>query len=203
MHITGKNNVIKIIKDGEERPELISELDGLQISINGNNNVIIIELPSNFQNSNIIMKGDCNHCHIKASKHRFVRKTIFWLENGGIIHFGSKISVIGKLEIISKKGKTIDIGDNCMFSKNITIRNNDGHTILDKDTNEVINDPKDIKIGNNVWVGAGCTFLKGAEVSDGSVVGAMSLVNKTFTESNVIIAGVPAKIIRKNIIWQR
>lgn len=51
-----------------------------------------------------------------------------------------------------------------------------------------------IKIGNNCWIGAGAVFLDGAELGDGCVVGANAVVTKKFP-SNVVIAGIPAKVI--------
>lgn len=55
---------------------------------------------------------------------------------------------------------------------------------------------KGIKIGNNVWIGSGVTFLDGAVVEDGCVIGANTLVNSNF-QSNQIIVGTPAKVIGK------
>jgi len=54
---------------------------------------------------------------------------------------------------------SILIGDNCLFSNGITIRNDDGHHIFDKGTGKRINYPGNITIGNHVWVGAGVTLL--------------------------------------------
>ena len=45
--------------------------------------------------------------------------------------------------------------------------------------------------------------MKKVEIQDGSVVGANSVVTKKFNEPNIIIAGNPAKIIRRNILWKR
>lgn len=53
-----------------------------------------------------------------------------------------------------------------------------------------------IEIGNDCWIGAGSVFLDGSAVGDGCVVAANSVVTKKFP-NNVVIAGVPAKIIRK------
>ncbi len=55
---------------------------------------------------------------------------------------------------------------------------------------------KGIKIGDNVWIGAGCTILDGVEIGTGSVVAAGSVVTKS-VESYTIVAGVPAKVIKK------
>ena len=54
---------------------------------------------------------------------------------------------------------------------------------------------KGIKIGNNIWIGAGAVFLDGSEVEDGCIVAANAVVKDKFPP-NCIIAGVPAKIVR-------
>lgn len=53
---------------------------------------------------------------------------------------------------------------------------------------------KGIKIGNNCWIGSGVVFLDGAEIGNGCVVAANAVVTKKYGD-NVIIGGVPAKII--------
>lgn len=53
---------------------------------------------------------------------------------------------------------------------------------------------KGIKIGNNCWIGAGAVFLDGAELGSGCVVGANAVITKKFP-SDVVIAGIPAKVI--------
>lgn len=55
---------------------------------------------------------------------------------------------------------------------------------------------KGIKVGNNCWIGAGATFLDGAEIGDGCIVAANAVVTKKFPD-NSIIGGIPAKIIGK------
>ena len=97
----------------------------------------------------------------------------------------------------------IRIGNDCMFSEQIFITISDMHTIFDNDTKEVINKPQNIYIGNHVWLGLRTSVLKGARLSDYSVAGTGSIITKSFAESNVIIAGNPAKIIRHNINWSR
>jgi acetyltransferase-like isoleucine patch superfamily enzyme len=55
---------------------------------------------------------------------------------------------------------------------------------------------KTITIENGVFIGHGAIILPGAYLSEGCVVGANSVVKGRF-ESDTIIAGVPAKVIRK------
>jgi acetyltransferase-like isoleucine patch superfamily enzyme len=52
-----------------------------------------------------------------------------------------------------------------------------------------------VSIGNDVWIAANVTIIKGANIGDGCVVGAASLVNKSFPDYSVI-GGVPAKILK-------
>jgi len=57
---------------------------------------------------------------------------------------------------------------------------------------------KPIIIGDNVWLGADVIILPEVEIGDNCIVGAGSVVTKSFQEKNLLIAGNPARII-KNI----
>jgi serine O-acetyltransferase len=50
-------------------------------------------------------------------------------------------------------------------------------------------------IGNNVYIGPGVVIDGEIEIADGIAIGANSYVNKSFKESNITIAGCPAKKI--------
>lgn len=56
---------------------------------------------------------------------------------------------------------------------------------------------KGIKIGNNCWIGAKATILDGVEIGDGCIIAACALVTKGTYPPDSIIAGIPAKIIKK------
>ena len=56
--------------------------------------------------------------------------------------------------------------------------------------------PKPVKIGNKVWIGAHATILPGVTIGDGAVVAAGAVVTKD-VPSNVVVAGVPAKVIKE------
>lgn len=56
---------------------------------------------------------------------------------------------------------------------------------------------KGIKIGKNCWLGAKVTILDGVEIGDGCIIAAGSVVINGVYEQNSILAGVPAKQIKK------
>ncbi|MBQ9598477.1 MAG: sugar O-acetyltransferase, partial [Clostridia bacterium] len=55
--------------------------------------------------------------------------------------------------------------------------------------------PSPVKIGSNVWIGAGSTILPGVTIGDNSVIGAGSVVTKDIPE-NVVAVGSPARVIK-------
>lgn len=85
----------------------------------------------------------------------------------------------------------ITIGNNTIFSNNVSIISAN-HDLKNK--NKYI--AKQIVIGENCWLGFGVVILPGVEIGDNVVVGANSVVTKSF-KSNVVIAGNPAKLIRE------
>ena len=76
------------------------------------------------------------------------------------------------------------------------------HSIIDADSGARINWALDIDIASNVWVGAHATILKGVKVGMGSVVGAYSVVTEDVPEY-CVVAGNPARIVRRNVRWKR
>ena len=87
----------------------------------------------------------------------------------------------------------IEIGDGSLIGHNTTIATLNHDFNPEKRAN--IN-PKPVKIGKNVWIGSDSTILPGVEIGDGAIVGAGSVVTKSVPK-NTIVAGNPAKIIRK------
>lgn len=95
--------------------------------------------------------------------------------------------------------KSIEIGDNTMIGGNAKILDNDFHPI---EIEARLNDDKDkigtrpVKIGKNCFIGCNSLILKGTELGDGCVVGAGAVVSGKF-EENCVIAGNPARVIKK------
>lgn len=59
--------------------------------------------------------------------------------------------------------------------------------------------PKDIIIGENCWIGMNSMVLPGVHLGSHTVVGAGSVVTHSFPEGDCVIAGNPARVIRKGV----
>lgn len=90
----------------------------------------------------------------------------------------------------------IKIGNDVMIGHGVSILSN-SHKFdeLDIPMNQQGEEFDEIVIGNNVWIGAKVTILKGVTIGDGVVIGAHSLVNKDVGVNEVVV-GTPAKCIR-------
>lgn len=117
---------------------------------------------------------------------------------GGILEIGKNVSFNYDCKVLSKNKISID--NNVLFGWNVVLNDGDGHIIYDDD-NVIINAARSIVINDSVWIGANATLLKGSLIGEGSIVGYGSIVTKKFPEKRVIITGLPAKIVKKDIRW--
>ena len=190
--IKGLNNCI-------DTDKIKSETD-LSIDVVGNNNHIEFGEGSIANKLRLVLYGN-NHTILIGSDVRLSGLVSIKGTDGGRFCIGKGSSVMGTHFIIGE-GQSITIGENCMFSWGIEVRATDSHPIFEMDTDNRVNNGEPIQIDDNVWVGQGAAILKGTHISSGSVVGIRSLVSGQFSEKNVVIAGVPAKIVKRNIYWK-
>ena len=61
---------------------------------------------------------------------------------------------------------------------------------------EVHHPPKEVILGEKCWIGMNSMILPGVMLGDNTVVGAGSVVTKSFPEGNCVIVGNPAKVIK-------
>lgn len=114
--------------------------------------------------------------------------------SGGPLSIGSNVS-IGTSCFISSDKKGVAIGDYCMIGPNVSIIGNDyKYDKLDIPVCLQEKTSKGIKIGNNVWIGAGASILDGATIGNNVIVAPNSVVSRKVAD-NAIIQGNPVKVI--------
>lgn len=115
---------------------------------------------------------------------------------GAIIEIGDNVGISGATIYARSK---ITIGDYTNIGGNVKILDNDFHPV---DPQARLNDDKEqigtapIQIGKNCFIGCNVLILKGSKIGDNCVVGAGAVVSGSF-EDNCVIAGNPARIIRR------
>jgi acetyltransferase-like isoleucine patch superfamily enzyme len=117
---------------------------------------------------------------------------------GAILNIGDKFRLTTNSFIICYK--KISFGSNVIISWETTIMDTDFHKIMDLD-GKVINSPREISIGDNVWIGTRVTILKGTRVENNNIIASNSLLNRPIEGSFQIIAGNPARVVRRDITW--
>lgn len=90
-------------------------------------------------------------------------------------------------KIVAKTNSRLFMGYDCMLSNEV---------------NMYVHSNCSVKIGSHVWLGLRTAVISPAEIGIGSIVGACGVVNDLFS-NNCILAGNPAKVIRKDISWHR
>jgi len=103
-----------------------------------------------------------------------------------------------------KANPAIIIGDDCMFSYDVVIRNSDAHPIFDLSTDEQINEPKGVvHIEPHVWIGEKVNILKSVTVGACSILSLGSVITKDIPRFS-IASGVPAVAkFKPDIYWAR
>lgn len=88
---------------------------------------------------------------------------------------------------------SILINSNTRIGKNCTLHINTSFVATNGDSSAPI-------IGDNCKFGVGCCLIGPISLKNNVVVGAGAVVNKTFDEDHITIAGVPARIVSKKAI---
>ena len=167
------------------------------VCVIGNDNDIRIGSDCVLSNTSICVSGNNNRI-IVCDKVRFLGPCKIVMQGNAELILGCNSGIRG-VEFNLKHAR-IQVGELCMFSYGIVLRNHDSHRIIDTSTDQVINQPKDIVLGNHVWIGQNATILKGANVGDNSVIGFGSVVTSS-CEPGSVLAGVPAKVVKQNVNW--
>ena len=191
----GSGNVVRF---PEGAPPAIKEK--CLITFKGANNKIVFGDEVTGKRLMVDVNGDNNK--ILIGKACVLNGAISMKGNDNTVSLG-KFTTMVSARIECEHGTEITLGVDCMLSKDIVIRSGDSHSIIDLNTGERINYSASVAIGDHVWIGYGVSIGKGAVVQRNTIIGTGSFVNKHITEGNVILAGTPAKVVKRDVIWDR
>jgi lipopolysaccharide O-acetyltransferase len=130
------------------------------------------------------------------------RLDVFNTVNSNIISFGKKVQINDYVHIAACSG--VHFGDRVLIASRVFITDHNHGEYSDQLSStapavppaerDLFVDP--VEVGNDVWIGEGVVILPGVNIGDGVVIGANSVVTKSVQDYS-IVAGVPAKVIKK------
>ncbi|MDR2208206.1 MAG: hypothetical protein LBE22_04450 [Azoarcus sp.] len=198
------NRLILISKKSEQLD--IDKYEGLSVQFRGQGSTVTIVEGSRFVNAKIIV-GNESHIEIGKTHRRGLHNLTVDMSGVGT----NKRLVIGngcscesmRFAMANESNLEVSLGENCLVGANVTVRPSDGHTIYDVHSGKILNYAKPIVIGSHVWISAGVTFLKGANVPANCIVGGGAIVTAAFSDENCVIAGSPARVVKTGVMWDR
>lgn len=183
--------------------EIRRKIKGLKVVFRGQNSTVKIFSPcAKFRNTTIIC-GDNANVVIQASAKNIYNLTAYATADGASLNIGKDVKIRGG-SIVIKDGKnlSVNIGEQSLIANGVQIWTTDFHSVLDNETKQPLNPPQSVNIGKHCWICVNATIAKGVSIADDSIVAAYSYVTKSFDKPNIIIGGVPAKIIKdENTNW--
>jgi acetyltransferase-like isoleucine patch superfamily enzyme len=112
----------------------------------------------------------------------------------GEVSIGSK-TVMGQECTISAY-QHVSIGEQCIVADRVMLIDFDHNVAeVERPVREQGIYKRDVRVGNNVWIGFGAQILRGVSVGDNAIIGAGAVVTKD-VPANAVVAGVPARLIR-------
>lgn len=171
----------------------------VRINIYGKGNEIVFGEKCYIIETDISVYGDGNSIII-GNEVAMYNASICIEDDAGEVTIGDYTRIFGPSHLAEIEGTRISIGNRCLFSSDTVLRTGDSHSVTDLSGNR-INQSKDILIADHVWVGNKVIITKGVSIAKDSIVATGAVVTKKINEKNVVIGGVPARVVKKDVSW--
>lgn len=185
-------NLEKLLKDIQEKKEIVAGSKEHQdmIALSQKAMKITTKLNSRYHSPRRIQKM-ISKITFKPVDSSFCLFPPFYTDFGKNIVIGKNVFINSGCHFQDQGG--IILHDNVLIGHNVVLATlNHG---LDKTLRANLH-PAPIIIGRNVWIGANSTILPGVVIGENAIIAAGAVVTKS-VEANVIVGGVPAKMIKR------
>lgn len=117
-------------------------------------------------------------------------------DKNATLKIGENVDIGANTVIIANE--RIELNGNIRISWNCQIMDTNVHYMKNLDTGEIIDKTMPVKIGSYVWIGNHVIINKGVTISDGVVIASNSMVTHSIEECNVVVAGIPTRVVSHN-----
>jgi acetyltransferase-like isoleucine patch superfamily enzyme len=133
-------------------------------------------------------KSDLRHAHLALG--------------GGNIFIGDDVRATARFTINCRNQGSVSLDEDVLIGSDVLLMTDDCHAILDAVESRRINPyGGTINIKKHVWIADQVRIMGDSSIQSDCVVGAGAFIRKNFEQSGVILAGIPARIVRENITW--
>lgn len=171
----------------------------IKIEINGNNNIVTVA-KGVYETLNIIINGNGHNVTIEENVNVESALFIYIEDHFSVVHIGKNTTFVGTDITVADNYNSVIIGEDCMFSNQVSILASDFHSIIDVESGERINFSKGIHIQNHVWIGQGISILKNVEIGENSIIALGSIVNRSLPNNSMWGA---IRILKNGVTWSR
>ncbi len=154
------------------------------------------------KDSLITVEGDGSCIMIEGRGTNISNSSFVVGQDGSKIVISSGFTTEG-CRLKAHEGKTISIGQDCMFSAGINMSTTDFHPIVSLVDGTRLNSAKDVVIGNHVWLARNVSVLKGCSIADDVIIGMNSIATGNLSDSHAIYVGNPIRKLRDGVSWRR
>lgn len=143
--------------------------------------------------------------HIEPGGHLVFRGTArfgqgirLWVDQGATLVIGDNFYC--NKNCLLRAHDDITTGRDILCGWNVSVNTADGHIIYEDGIPKTSHGP--IVFGNHIWIASHVIVGKGVVLSDDTVVAQCSTVTGVFRETNVLIGGTPARVLKNGIEWR-
>jgi len=173
----------------------------VKVNFRGSNNTLVVADNANL--GQVTFDFDCDNGTIRVGGHTLLQFSGYLrVGQDSSILLGDNVTTTRTITVTAFEGQSVTIGNDAMFAIGCQVRSDDAHPIFDVRTGLRINPSKSVVIGDHVWIGYDAIIFGGSTIGDGSVIGARAIV-KGSIPNNCVAAGAPARVVRKDIAWER
>lgn len=179
-------------------PEFVAGGAGL-VSVRGRGNTVRIGDPFGAGTASFFLTGGATIVAGRGCNLGGV--VVHALAEGATVEIGERTSFNAVTLITVHERARVSIGADCLFGADCYIAASDVHKILDGRTRKRLNPAADIVVEDHVWVSARCAIFRGSLIGRDSVVGYGAVVKGRFPQA-AVLAGVPARVVKRRITWE-
>lgn len=188
----------RVIYEGAALPKA-----SISIEFRGKNNTLRVAPGAKIVDLAIDFSGDDGTVDVgTTSKSRAGIRFSARLGHESSFVVGENVGFENRAFVRASEGAEVIIGEDCMLAANIELRADDTHAIYDVRTGKRANPSRSIHIGEHVWLGKNAVVMGGVTIGNGAVVGFRSVVTRSIP-NNCVAAGVPARVVRRDVAWER